>query len=216
MISNLAIGALVVGGLLMVTQTSAGAAVVDVVARGRRLTSETVAGGVVQESVDDLVAQAAAVLGRDVDADALALALMCRAEEGEAGQITKVALCHVVCNQADTLGWSPLKLVQYHKSGAHFGAQSGGRVASGRDCYENDLAAAELALDQRAAGLDSTGGATNFVNRDAFGVQEGSSTFDDWDAEMRGEGKVGGTLPGTSSALVFYWRKAVPDIAEAI
>lgn len=219
MISNLMLSVGAVVAVLVCTQTSAGAAVVDVVARGSRLTNVTVVGGVVQESAETLAAQAASVVGRDVDTDAIALALMCRSEEGSAGQVTKVALCHVACNQADALGWTPLQLVQYHKGtgrARHFGQQITGRVASDEDCYEDDLLAAETALGQRAEDLDTTGGAMNFVNRGAFGVQPGSTTFEEWEATMANEGKVGGTLPGTARGLVFYWRGSVPDFAEAL
>ena len=196
-------------GFVLVT-TDALPALVDVVARGRRLSVDADnPDGVTLTRVDDLVAQAAAVVGRPVDRDAYSLARVCRSEEGKLGQIAKNALCHVVMTQADALGWEITYTVLYHKTSSrsdHYGAQMSGRVASGVDPYESDLAAAEHAMAERAAGLDPTSGATNFVDRRAFGVQDGTGSFAELVDTWAADGKTPGTLPGISEHLVFFWR----------
>jgi hypothetical protein len=136
------------------------------------------------------------------------------------GQYAKAAICHVVCNQAATLGWGVTTTVQYHKTSSraeHYGAQISGRVASGEDPYECDLAAAEYALAQRARGEDPTGGASNFVDVRAFGVQEGTGSFSELVEAWAAEGKRPGTLPDAPSSLVFFWKGAgVPVFANPV
>lgn len=203
----------------MVTNTNPIDPLMDVVQRGRRLTTCTVVDGVVQESPAELAAAAAAVVGRDVSEDALALALMARAEGGSGGQISKVYRCHVAINQARALGWSVVEVITYHQTPSRarrFGAQTSGRFASGRDCWESDLQAGEYALAQRARGEDPTGGAVNFVDVGGFGVQEGTGSFESVVEKWAADGKVPGTLPDAPSGLVFFWRGQRPDIAGGI
>lgn len=188
--------------------------------RGQQLTTATVDGsGVVAESADELAAQASAVLGRPVTAEAQALARVCRSEEGRAGQRAKTYLCHVMLNQANASGRGVVDTIEAHNTASrngHFGAQISGAVASGADPYESDLNAAEVALAEAAQGIDPTGGATNFVDRRAFGVQAGSGSFDDLVASWGASGKAPGTLPEASANLVFFWSGAVPDGATEL
>lgn len=203
----------------MVTNTNPINPLVDVVQRGRRLTTCTVVDGVVQESPGELAAAAAAVVGRDVSEDALALALMCRAEGGSDGQISKVYRAHVAINQARALGWSVVEVITYHQTPARsqrFGEQISGRFASGRDCWESDLQAGEYALSQRDRGEDPTGGALNFVDVGGFGAQAGTGSFAAVVEKWAADGKVPGTLPDAPSGLVFFWRGKLPDFAEGI
>jgi hypothetical protein len=203
----------------MVTGADPLGPLVDVAQRGQRLTTSTVVDGVVQESPAELAAAAASVVGRPVSEDAIALALMCRAEGGSGGQISKVYRCHVAINQARGLGWSVVEVITYHQTPARarrFGEQISGRFASGRDCWENDLQAAEYALAQRDRGEDPTMGAVNFVDIGGFGVQAGTGSFASVVERWGAEGKVPGTLPEASSGLVFFWRGQRPAIAEAI
>lgn len=203
----------------VVTGTNPLSPLVDVVARGQQLTFSTVIDGVVQESAAQLAASAAAVLGREVSEEAIALALMARAEGGNGGQISKIYRCHVAYNQARALGWSIVYLITYHQTSTragHFGEQISGRFASGRDCYENDLAAAELAQSQRNAGQDPTAGALNFVDRGGFGYQTGTSSFEATVVRWAADGKVPGLLPDAPSGLVFFWHGELPDIAEPL
>jgi hypothetical protein len=203
----------------MLTGTNPIAPLVDIAARGRRLTTSTVVDGVVMETPGELAAQAAAVLGRAVSEEAIALALMCRAEGGTGGQISKTYRCHVAINQARALNWSVVQVITYHQTPARanrFGEQISGRFASGRDCWENDLQAAEYALAQRGRGEDPTFGALNFVDVGGFGVQAGTGSFaalvDKWAAD----GKVPGTLPDAGGGLVFFWRGQLPGAAERL
>jgi hypothetical protein len=188
----------------------------DVAERGRQLTKSTVnAAGVVTDEPQALVDAASATLGRPVDPEAYALARMVRSEEGSAGQITKVYLANVAQNQARALGWSVWNLMLFHKAAERsgwFGRQISGRFATTADPFESDLAAAEWALSNP----DQTGGATNFVDRRGFGVQEGTGSFQDFVQEMAAEGKVPGVLPSAPSKLVFFWRTRLPDEAEVL
>jgi hypothetical protein len=212
--------AIVLAGVFLLTQTEALPALVDVVERGRRLSVDVETASGIVTSVDSvLLAQAAAIVGRPVAPEAYALARVCRSDEGRAGQIAKTYLCHVLMNQADSLGWGIVRTVQFHTTAArdeHYGAQISGRVASGEDPYESDLAAAEYAVAQRAQGLDPTAGATNFVDKRAFGVQEGTGSFEDLVAVWGSEGKSPGNLPGAPASLVFFWRGHVPDVATEV
>lgn len=192
---------------------------VDVVARGRRLTYSTVVDGVVQESVATLAQMASATVGRDVNQEALCLAIMVRSEDGSAGQVAKVYKCHVAYNQAAAMGWDVPRLITYHtdpRRAGRLGEQITGRFASGRDCYENDLAAAEYAQAERRAGGDPTEGALNFVDVGGFGAQLGTGSFAAVVERWGKEGKVPGRLPGTPDGLVFFWRGEVPPVAEGI
>ncbi len=186
--------------------------------RGMQLTHATVdASGIVQESAEELARQASETLGREVSREAQALARVCRSEEGHAGQRAKTYLCHVMLNQA--AGRDIVDVIQAHNTATrdgHFGAQISGAVASGSDPYESDLNAAEYALAERGQGQDPTGGATNFVDRRAFGVQAGTSTFEALVAKWGAGGKVPGRLPDAPDNLVFFWRGSVPDVGEAL
>lgn len=190
----------------------------DVVDRGDRLSRCTLTDdGIVVESAAELVAQAVAVVGHDVNVDAYSLARMVRSEESSAGQIAKNYLCHVMMNQADALGWGITQVIQFHTTSTRanrYGKQISGRVASASDPYEADLAVAEHSLAERAQGLDPTGGATNFVDKRAFGVQAGTGSFEDLVSRWAVEGKTPGTLPDTHPALVFFWRNELPSQAE--
>ncbi|HKQ96972.1 MAG TPA: hypothetical protein VJV75_03775 [Candidatus Polarisedimenticolia bacterium] len=195
----------------LVLKTEALPNLVDVVARGKRLSDDgsDVRGEVTVDDVE-LLSQAGEVLGRDVDWDAYAAARMLRSEDGSLGQIGKVYKVHVLLNQARALGRTLASTVQLHTDGDRFGSQINGRFASGEDPYENDLKAAEYAIDQRGRGEDPTYGATNFVDKDAFGSQKGTGSFAALVARWAGDGKVPGTLPGAPSTLVFFWRGGVP------
>jgi len=190
--------------------------VTDFAGRGERLTTCQVDdAGVVTDDPDALVAAASAAVGYDVSRDAYALARMCRSEEGSADTLTKVRLCNVAQNQAAQLGFTVWDLMLFHKTSTRagrFGKQISGRFSTVKDPYESDLAAAYQALQLG----DQTGGALNFVDRRAFGVQEGATSFDATVASWAKEGKQPGTLPGSPSSLVFFWRGDLPPDAEVI
>lgn len=185
--------------------------VADFAGRGARLTTcHTDADGIVTDRPEDLLAAASATLGRDIDGNAYAAARMARSEEGSADTLTKVRLINVAINQAQALGWTVWELMLFHKNNArqgHFGRQISGRFSTVQDPYESDLAAAEQAF----AIEDQTSGATNFADKRAFGIQEGSTTFEAFKVSLGGEGKNAGTFPDSPSHLVFWWRGAIPD-----
>lgn len=184
----------------------------DLVGSGRKLTlSSQDSDGVVEQDPEALRVDAETLLGREISADAYALARMVRSEAGAANITTKVRLANVAMNQARALGWSVYDVIVYHKTPARdgrYGAQISGRFASSKDPYEADLKAAEQALRG-----DITGGATNFAHQSAFGKQLGTaSNIQPFVDTMAREGKVPGYY-GTDSNLIFFWRRSVPDDA---
>lgn len=184
----------------------------DLVGSGQRLTtSSTNSDGVVLQDPDHLLAEACETVGRDISADAYALARMVRSEAGSSDLLTKVRLANVAMNQARSLGWSVYDVIVYHKTASRdgrYGAQISGRFASTRDPYESDLEAAEKALQG-----DITGGATNFAHQSAFGKQLGTaSNIQPFVDTLASEGKVPGYYSPDSN-LIFFWRGSVPDDA---
>ena len=134
------------------------------VGRGRRLSVRTIDdSGTVVESLGDLVAQAVAVLGTDVQPDAYLLASVSASEHPNAGEREKAAIQRVVINDAAAHGWSKEYAVTVGKGMGH---QSGRRYSSARDPYEDDLRIAVANLNGTQA--DETSGATNFVHKTGF------------------------------------------------
>lgn len=188
----------------------------DLAVRGQRLTTCTSdANGVVNESPDDLANAASAVVGRTVTVDAYSGARMVRSEEGSAGETAKSYLVHVCLNLADQAGTDLTGFCTQHNTGSrdgHYGKQISGQVSTTQDPYENDLAASEYALAQRAQGIDATGGALHFVDKAAFGVQVGAaSSFDTFLASTTFG--TPGNLPNAPDHLVFFWPGDLPDQA---
>ena len=213
--------ALAIFALLVVLgmTTNAIPALQDIADRGKRLTHGTTdTYGVVVETADQLVRKAAAVVGRAVNVDAYSLARMVRSEEGSAGQIAKVFLCHVMCNQAAALGWGITQTVQFHTApyrAQAYGKQITGRVRPARTPTKV-ISRRPSILAQRAQGEDPTNGATNFVDVGASGAQAGTGSFNDLVDHWAEEGKVPGKLPNTPKGLVFFWRGQPPPGVEAI
>lgn len=149
----------------------------DFVTKGRRLTTTTLGDGYVEASPDELAAAAAAVVGRPVSVDAYALARMVRSEAGSGSVRARQAVAWVAINDAGER-WSLLYTltVNNRRPANKFGQQLGGRYATSRDPYENDLAIAEAVLAREVS--DPTGGATKFVHRGAFGKQEGTGSYE--------------------------------------
>lgn len=134
------------------------------VGRGRRLSVRTIDdSGTVVESLGDLVAQAVAVLGTDVQPDAYLLASVSASEHPNAGEREKGAIQRVMMNDANAHGWSIEYVVTVGKG---MGKQSGRRCSSARDPYEDDLRIAVANLNGTQA--DETSGATKFVHKTGF------------------------------------------------
>jgi hypothetical protein len=207
-----------VGFLLWKYGTAAGeiavGAVTNVFSRGNRLNHTTTVAGVVPDDPQELIDEASAVLGRPIDADTYALARMGRSE-GIDGMEYRM---HVALNDlADLQGrygtniYSSVLALMVHSKNAiadgHFSDQGlGKRYATPRDPYAGDVLLAERVQADHAAGTDPTGGATKFVDKDSFGVQAGTSSYEDQVSAWADEGLVPMNLPGASDNFVVFYR----------
>ena len=189
----------------------------SVVTGNRRLTVAKVnAAGVVLDTPSGLVQSAATVVDRDVDTDSYSLARAIRSEasSGES-ESSKLYRAHVIINLANSRGLTVTQLALAHTNpdrDGHYGRQIGGAFATTQDPYVRDLELAEQARSES----DSTGGAIQFSDRNAFGVQAGTTNWSNHVAQRESEGKTGGLLPGAPSTLVFWWRGFLPSNARAI
>jgi len=158
-----------------------------------------------------LAAAASAVLGREVTVNALALARMLRSEEGSAAPEVKAALAWVCLNAADEKRVSVVQRLTASKVAARdgkFGRQISRWASTAGDPYENDLAIAEDTMEKFMVypERDPTNGAVKFVDKRAFGVQEGTRTYAEVEAEWATEGLRPFSLPGAPASLVFFRR----------
>jgi hypothetical protein len=205
-------GLALVGGAAAIVGTETGRSiVVDLTNRGRRLTSTTMDGnGNITVAPDELAAQAAELLGRQVSTEAYAMARMFRSEEGSSGAVVKRLLGWVAINDADELGWDLVQLFTYSTVASrkgHFGQQLSRRYSTVQDPYENDLAVAELVLAERDGDKgDPTAGAVKFVNKNAFASQAGASNYETVRAQWAKEGLSPTLIAGAPDNLVFFRR----------
>jgi len=210
MLGGLAAGVLLLWGKPIVNT------VVDVIGRGDRLTTTSLDdNGMIPDDVDDLVAQASAVLGITADPDLYALARMARSEGIDAGALR----IHVALNDLADLnsrkgyGWSAVDLITYSTDAnarGHFGQQLHRRYASTQDPYSGDyyLAAQTVSQHNATSGFygDPTGGAIKFVDKSSFGVQAGTGSYDDLVATWAKEGLQPSNVPGYSDDFVVFRR----------
>jgi hypothetical protein len=144
-------------------------------------------------------------MGREISTDVYSIARVVRSE----GALEANPRAHVVLNDAAALGWTPTRLVTYSQDGSklgRYGKQSGRRYATSSDPYEADVVAAELASAEYFTGTDITGGATKFVDKGAFGVQQGTGSYA---ALVESWGKSGlepYNVPGFPSSFVVFRR----------
>ena len=143
------------------------------VGRGRQLSRSTLSDGAnCDQTIDDLVAQAAATMGRAVATDAYLLARVSASEHGGANAREKGAIQWVCKNDAAAHGWSISYTVTVNPG--TLGTQAGRRYSTRFDPCEDDLEVAELILAGQLA--DITGGAQHFVHKSpAFVVSGGWS-----------------------------------------
>ena len=193
---------------LLFALSGGGDVVIDVARRGRRLTD---APGETEETPDALAAAAGAVVGREVTPEAYVLARMLRSEAGSGNLVHKSAVAHVALNDANEHGWSLLHTLMVHNDGDRLGAQRGGRYATSRDPYEVDLEVAEAVMGGRLA--DPTNGAVKFVHVSAFGVQPGTTTFDDVVVRWAREGLVPSEVDGAGSDLRVFRRQPATGVS---
>jgi hypothetical protein len=172
--------------------------------------------GVVIDTPDSLNAKAVSVIGRDVDVDSYSLARAIRSESSTLeSDSSKLYRAHVLVNLANSRGLSLTQLALSHTNpdrDGHYGRQIGGAFATTQDPYVRDLELAEQARSES----DSTGGAIQFSDRNAFGIQAGTTNWSNHVAQRESEGKTGGTLLGAPDTLVFWWRGFLPPNARAI
>ena len=220
--------AIVGGGLLLATlmfARPAARAVVDLTTRGKRLSHSTMVNDVVVESPAALAGEAAATFGLPFSRDVYALMRMVRSEGGSSDE--KRLKVHVALNDAKALGWSWERLMTYADNldlpggqahptaNGHYGRQytnkltprAGRRYSTAADPYENDARIVLTALDEHNAGIDPTGGARKFLDKDAMGGgQPGTSSYEAKAAQWRSEGWEPTPIAGTD--LVLFHRVA--------
>lgn len=190
--------------------------VLNTFTRGNKLYDSTVDdAGVVTDDPEVLRDQAEAVLGYTADLDTLALATMGRSE----GVDGMEARMHVALNDLADLQRqygrgvysSPAALMLHSKVAAangHFSEQYlGKRYSTVRAPYEGDYHLAEKVINDNAAGMDPTGGAIKFVDKDAFASQRGATqTYEEKAAEWAAAGLVASSVDGASDNLVVFRR----------
>ena len=117
------------------------------------------------------------------------------------------ARMHVMMTQAEQAGLSvwalTLRQTGSPKNG-FFGTQKGRRWASSRDPYEGDVKVADKVYNDHNNGIDPTGGASRFVDKSAFGKQEGTRTYDEVESEWLAEGYEPFSYPGASDDFVLF------------
>jgi hypothetical protein len=192
--------------------------VLNVFDRGNHLSDSTIdAAGVVQEDPEVLRTMAEAVLGYAADLDTYALARMGRSE-GVDGMETRM---HVALNdladlqrQYGTGVYSSISALMLHSKNSdadgHFSQQYlGKRYSTSKDPYEGDYHLAEKVRQDHANGIDTSGGAIKFVDRDSFSTQPGStSTYEDTVIKWAAQGLAPFTVDGATDNLVVFRRVA--------
>jgi len=195
------------------------------VGRGRKLNNssmsyvnaegKTVKLDYVPTSPNVLISEAEQVLGVDIDRDVYALARSGRSE----GVNGMEARMHVMVNQAREAGLSVFELTvrrSGYEGDGFFGIQKHRRWASSRDPYEGDIGLATKVIIDNSAGKDTTGGASRFVDKSAFGKQEGTRTYAEVKAKWGAEGYEAYRYPDASSDFVLFRRGGVPDGFEPV
>lgn len=207
---QIAMGALALGGLLLLWKfgTRAAGYVVNVFERGARLNHTTAVDGIVPDEPDNLIAEAAAVMGEEIGDDTYALARMGRSE-GVDGMEFRM---HVALNDLEALQvrhgrgvYSSVLAMMLHskdpEADGRFSAQSRGkRYATTRDPYAGDVQLARKVRTDRENGIDPTFGAVKFVDK---------SGLDDYPALVASWAKEGLeplTLDGASDNFVVFTR----------
>lgn len=174
--------------------------------RGSKLNNTSVNDeGFVPDDPYDLLNEAREKMGYDIEQDVYALARSGRSE----GKNGMEARMHVMMRQAEeshSSVWDlTLRQLGSPKNG-FFGTQRGRRWASSRDPYEGDVKLAEKVYIEHNNGIDPTGGASRFVDKSAFGKQEGTRTYAEVEAQWRAEGYKPYSYPDASSDFVLFKR----------
>lgn len=199
-------------GQITAAAGDAGFMVTDVFARGDQLSFGTLGpDGVVVDDPETLRLAASSRYGSDIDKNVYALARMVRSEGAKQGNYR----VHVALNDLAALGWpDAFTLITYSTNAAKkgkYGEQATRRYASPKDPYTGDVQTVLQAIDQHDSGFDPTGGATKFVDKDSFGVQAGTGSYEDLVARWAPDGLIPYNMPDVTSNLVFFKKGGVPD-----
>jgi hypothetical protein len=221
------LGVVVVGGFVLLPD--ARFAVSDIIVRGNKVTDATwfnddEAYGFIIDEPEALAAQASFSLGVTIDVDTYSLARMIRSEGARQGLVR----AHVAMNDLKTFAYasSLTGLLTYSTDPdrkGYYGKQYSGpmaadtvnsiqgfpnankrRYSTAADPYDSDVQTAQIAIAERATGVDRVDGATKFIDKSSMGVQVGSKSFDAIDAQWQADGLVPFTLAGVGTDLVFY------------
>ena len=170
--------------------------VTSFIGRGRRLGTHTQdSDGNNVESLDDLVAGAAAILGRDVNPDAYVLASVSASEHAHAGEKEKALIQRIVMNYAPGHGG----IYQAVTGGKGMGTQPGRYCSTVNGPFEDDLRYAEANL----AGTqpDDSHGSQHWVHKTGFKtLTDYQDTCARWFADM---GVEPFDVGGVSSLRIF-------------
>jgi hypothetical protein len=192
--------------------------VTNLATRGNKLADFNVDdAGVVTDDPEVLRDQAEAVLGYTADLDTFALATMGRSE-GVDGMRVRM---HIALNDLADLQrefgthvYSSLAQLMLHSKVAaadgHFSEQYlGKRYATDRPPYEGDYHLAEQVIAEHAAGVDPSGGALKFVDKDSFASQRGATaTYEQKVAEWAAAGLAPFNVPDATDNFVVFRRTA--------
>lgn len=178
------------------------------VGKGKRLnTTEVNDLGYVPEDPYALLNEARAIMGYDIEQDVYALARSGRSE-GRNGMEARMHVFMAQAEQGGTSVWDlTIRQTGSPKNG-FFGTQKGRRWASSRDPYEGDVKLAEKVYSEHNNGIDPTNGASRFVDKSAFGKQEGTRTYAEVLDKWRNEGYQDYEYADASSDFVLF-RKVV-------
>jgi hypothetical protein len=196
---------------------------IDLTTRGKLVTNGFFieALGIVTNPAADLLRDARAALGDPkLTMDEYALARMIRSEGATQGEVR----AHVALNDLKSFRFASdlYELLTYSTDPnrrGYFGMQySPAAPASGfpaankrrystkRDPYEVDIRVARNVIADRKAGIDKARGATKFIDKSAMGVQKGTVSFAQKDAEWKAGGYQSFTLPEFGDDFVLYRR----------
>lgn len=218
-------GAAAAGGYMLARYQSVvapvsilGGYVSNAFARGSALSSSTLTNGVVNEDPQQLISAASSVLGATADPDTYALARMGRSE-GVDGMELRM---HVALNDLRALQavygtgiYSSILALMVHSKNTsadgHFSAQRlGKRYSTAHDPYMGDYQLAEQVQQDDASGIDPTGGATHFIDKDGPLYVAGQlASYDDYVVSMASQGFTPTVGPaGSSDNFVIFNRSA--------
>ena len=171
--------------------------ITNIIGRGRRLGTQTQdENGDGIENVDDLVAGAAAILGRPVARDAYILASVSASEHAAAGAKEKACMQRICMNTAASTGNS---LEFTITSGKGLGHQTGRYCSTVNGPWEDDLKLAEANLAGTQA--DDSLGSHHWVHKTGFHTL---TDYNDLCAKWYAESKIVPVdIGGVSSLRIF-------------